>query len=122
VQEAKAKLSEVLRRAREEGPQLIGTQHPCVVVPLESWEEKSGAREPLGRWLVRTAPRGAARRGAGAAGATGYGPSDRVGGAGSPVTGWLLDTNVLSELIRAKPNPAVAASVERAVPAYGRGA
>ena len=60
MQEAKAKLSEVLRRAREEGPQLIGTQHPCVVVPLESWEEKSGSREPLGRWLVRTAPRGAA--------------------------------------------------------------
>jgi prevent-host-death family protein len=60
VQEAKAKLSEVLRKAREEGPQLIGTEHPCVVVPLEAWEERSGPREHLGRWLVRTAPHGAA--------------------------------------------------------------
>jgi prevent-host-death family protein len=59
VQEAKAKLSEVLRKAREEGPQRIGAQHPCVVVPLETWEEKNGSREHLGRWLVRTAPRGA---------------------------------------------------------------
>ena len=34
------------------------------------------------------------------------------------MTGWLLDTNVLSELIRAEPNPAVVVFVERAVPAF----
>jgi prevent-host-death family protein len=60
VQEPKAKLSEVLRKAREGGPQPIGTHGPCIVGPLEAWEEKSGSCEHLGRWLVRIAPRGAA--------------------------------------------------------------
>jgi hypothetical protein len=50
-------MSEVLRRAREEGPQLIGTTQPGVVVSLPEWEELNRAREPLGAWLVRTAPR-----------------------------------------------------------------
>lgn len=58
VQEAKAKLSEVLRRAREEGPQVIGSVHPCVVVPLEVWQDRANPRLPLGRWLARSAPRG----------------------------------------------------------------
>lgn len=58
VQEAKAKLSEVLRRAREEGPQVIGSSHPCVVVPLEAWQARASARPALGRWLVRATPRG----------------------------------------------------------------
>jgi prevent-host-death family protein len=58
VQEAKAKLSEVLRRAREEGPQVIGSAHPCVVVPLEAWQDGTNPRPPLGRWLARTTPRG----------------------------------------------------------------
>lgn len=60
VQDAKAKLSEVLRRAREEGPQVIGTVRPCVVVPEELWREKVSSQEPLGRWLVAHAPRGEA--------------------------------------------------------------
>ena len=34
------------------------------------------------------------------------------------MTGWLLDTNVLSELVRTEPHPAVVAFVERAVPAF----
>jgi toxin FitB len=34
------------------------------------------------------------------------------------VTGWLLDTDVLSELVRAEPDPVVIAFVERAVPAF----
>jgi prevent-host-death family protein len=58
VQDAKAKLSEVLRRAREEGPQIVGTAQPCVVVPLEAWEQATSARMPLGQWLVRATPRG----------------------------------------------------------------
>lgn len=58
VQEAKAKLSEVLRRARKEGPKVIGSSHPCVVVPLEVWQARTAARPTLGRWLVRAAPRG----------------------------------------------------------------
>ncbi len=58
VQDAKAKLSEVLRRAREEGPQIIGTANPCVVVPLEAWQSRASKRLPLGRWLADNAPRG----------------------------------------------------------------
>ena len=58
VQEAKAKLSEVLRRAREEGPQVIGTANPCVVVPAAVWRENISGRKPLGQWLVENTPRG----------------------------------------------------------------
>jgi prevent-host-death family protein len=58
VQEAKAKLSEVLRRAREEGPQVIGTTSPCVVVPEALWRENVSDRKPLGQWLVENSPRG----------------------------------------------------------------
>ena len=58
VQEAKAKLSEVLRRAREEGPQVIGTTKPCIVVPETLWRERASDRQPLGQWLVENTPRG----------------------------------------------------------------
>ena len=59
VQAAKAKLSEILRRARAGKPQIIGTTEPCVVVSADEWRRVSGAKETLGRWLVATAPRGA---------------------------------------------------------------
>ena len=58
VAEAKARLSEVLRRAEEEGPQRIGTRKSfgrrsgeCLAVPHL-------AQESLGRWLVENMPRG----------------------------------------------------------------
>lgn len=47
VAEAKARLSEVLRLAEEEGPQLIGIWKPFVVVPAAVWEEKTRPRKPL---------------------------------------------------------------------------
>ena len=58
VAEAKAKLSEVLRLAEEEGPQRIGTRRPFVVVPAASWEAKTPPRKPLGQWLIENVPRG----------------------------------------------------------------
>jgi prevent-host-death family protein len=58
VQEAKARLSEVLRRARAGEPQTIGHNNGCVVVSEEAWAERSG--ETLGEWLVHSAPRGVA--------------------------------------------------------------
>ena len=58
VAEAKARLSEVLRLAGEEGPQRIGTRKPFVVVPATAWEEKTQPRKPLGQWLVENMPRG----------------------------------------------------------------
>ena len=59
VAEAKTHLSEVLRRAEQEGPQQIGVRKPFVVVPAELWHANSQATKPLGRWLVDNMPRGA---------------------------------------------------------------
>ena len=58
VAEAKARLSEILRLASEEGPQRIGTKRPYVVVPEEEWLKRAGPPIPLGRWLVENLPRG----------------------------------------------------------------
>ena len=58
VAEAKAKLSEVLRLAEEEGPQRIGLRRPFVVVPERVWQEKSPPKKHLGRWLIENMPRG----------------------------------------------------------------
>jgi prevent-host-death family protein len=59
VQEAKAKLSEVLRRARAGEPQTIGAQDPCVVVSEAAFERAQGTVH-LGRFLIESAPKGAA--------------------------------------------------------------
>ena len=56
VAEAKARLSEVLRRAEEEGPQRIGTRRAFVVVPARVWEETTDPRPSLGQWLLANAP------------------------------------------------------------------
>ncbi|QEN88286.1 type II toxin-antitoxin system Phd/YefM family antitoxin [Labrys sp. KNU-23] len=61
VLEAKAKLSEVLRRARGGERQIIGAQEPCVVLSMadfEALQRKAGAVH-LGRWLVENTPCGA---------------------------------------------------------------
>ncbi len=54
VQEAKAKLSEVLQRARKGEAQIIGTQEPCVVVSMQEYKRLSAREEEphLGKWLV----------------------------------------------------------------------
>jgi prevent-host-death family protein len=59
VQDAKAKLSQVLQRARSGDAQIIGAQEPCVVVSLAEYERlKRGSNSPhLGQWLVENAPR-----------------------------------------------------------------
>ena len=59
VAQAKARLSEVLRRSEQEGPQRIGIRKSFVVVPAELWRANTHAAEPLGRWLVDNMPRGA---------------------------------------------------------------
>ena len=56
VQDAKAHLSEILRRARAGEPQHIGIADGCVVVSERVWHERSAAG--LGAWLVASAPRG----------------------------------------------------------------
>jgi prevent-host-death family protein len=57
VAEAKARLSELLRRAREHGPQRIGTRVQYVVIAAEEWDAISPSRPPIGRWLVENMPR-----------------------------------------------------------------
>jgi antitoxin (DNA-binding transcriptional repressor) of toxin-antitoxin stability system len=58
VQEAKAHLSEILRRARAGEPQHIGLADGCVVVAAREWVDRTA--DGLGTWLVASAPRGEA--------------------------------------------------------------
>jgi prevent-host-death family protein len=57
VPEAKARLSEILRLAREGAPQTIGANEPCVVISAAMFDELRSKRR-LGRFLLATAPRG----------------------------------------------------------------
>jgi prevent-host-death family protein len=59
VPDAKAHLSEVLRRARAGEPQVIGTQAPCVVISAAEFKRLSPPKH-LGQYLVETAPSGEA--------------------------------------------------------------
>lgn len=54
VQEAKAKLSQVLQRARAGEAQVIGAQEPCVVISLDEYKRLTArSEEPHpGKWLV----------------------------------------------------------------------
>ena len=56
IAETKARLSEILRLADEEGPQRIGVQRAFIVVPERLWEERARPRKPLGQWLVENFP------------------------------------------------------------------
>ena len=56
VSEAKSRLSEVLRCARESGPQMIGKRSPCVLVSREEWEARVEPKESLSLWLLRHGP------------------------------------------------------------------
>ncbi|OYX00519.1 type II toxin-antitoxin system prevent-host-death family antitoxin [Bosea sp. (in: a-proteobacteria)] len=60
VPDAKAKLSELLRRARKGESQVIGTQDPCVVLSMAEFNElqRKAGEVHLGRWLVENTPRG----------------------------------------------------------------
>ncbi len=56
VQDAKAQLSELLRRARAGEAQRIGLSDACVLVSEAEWAARSATG--LGAWLVETAPQG----------------------------------------------------------------
>ena len=58
VAEAKARLSEILRLAEEEGPQRIGARRSFVVVPERVWQDRTPPVKPLGQWLIENTPRG----------------------------------------------------------------
>ena len=61
VQDAKSKLSEILRLARAGEPQTIGVHEPCVVVSAAALNATALPLH-LGRFLVDSAPSGAALR------------------------------------------------------------
>ena len=52
VTEAKAQLSEVLRKARGGSPQVIGTRNPCVVVSLDTYQNRIADFDHDGKWLI----------------------------------------------------------------------
>ena len=56
IAEAKARLSELLRLVREEGPQYIGTKKSFVVISEEEWRSLKRPNKPLGLWLIENMP------------------------------------------------------------------
>jgi len=61
VASAKARLSEVIERARQEGPQTIAKngRSAVVVVSIEEWERKSARNGSLAEFLLASPLRGA---------------------------------------------------------------
>lgn len=57
VPDAKAKLSELLRKARAGEPQVIGMQDPCVVISMDEYRRLKPPIH-LGQWLIDNTPRG----------------------------------------------------------------
>ena len=57
VQQAKARLSELMRRARGGEPQVIGVRDPCILMSADGFRTAVPEKH-LGRFLVETAPRG----------------------------------------------------------------
>ncbi|MEO0428070.1 MAG: type II toxin-antitoxin system prevent-host-death family antitoxin [Pseudomonadota bacterium] len=52
IAEAKARLSELLRRAQTDGPQTIGLRERYVVIPEHIWAKTQRSRPSLGSWLA----------------------------------------------------------------------
>lgn len=57
VRNAKAKLSEVLRCAREDGPQRIGERDTYIVITEAEWERLNTPKPHLGAWLLENMPK-----------------------------------------------------------------
>lgn len=52
VSSAKAQLSEVLRRARDGEPQVIGASQPCVVIAKSAFDALTGNNISKNQWLI----------------------------------------------------------------------
>lgn len=57
VVEAKARLSEILRKASVDGPQRIGTRARYVVLSEDDYQRLARKPAPIGAWLVEHMPR-----------------------------------------------------------------
>src|SRR4030081_527856 len=90
LQDAKARFSEVVREAQQRGPQRV-TLHGKDAVVIVGAEEIARHQRSGGLAACRCAVRAVERQ----VQSTGH----------QPVRGWLLDTNVVSELHKPRPNP-----------------
>jgi hypothetical protein len=52
VSEAKAHLSEILRKAKSEGPQKIGIKDPRIIITEEEWLKITELKPKMGAWLI----------------------------------------------------------------------
>ena len=110
VQDAKARFSELLETSLAEGPQIVTKRgvETAVLVPIDEWRRlQKRARPDLKQLLL--APE--ARNGCADAAATAASPPRVSELRVSPV--YLLDTNVVSELRRPHPHPAVVRWIEQ---------
>ena len=107
LQDAKARLSEVVREAQIHGPQRVTLHGRDAVVVVGAAEFDRMQRPVTGRDIVDRVARFAPRRG-GIREAVRQIPRKRH----QAVRGWLLDTNVISELRKAKPDAGVTAFIE----------
>jgi prevent-host-death family protein len=119
LQDAKARFSELVRRVRSEGPQHVTVRgrDEVVVVSAEEFRRLKGERS--GGALI-AAMQASPYRDIGVEPGRGPMPVRQVDLWRRAVTGWLLDTNILSELRRPKPEPKVLAFIA-AQPASRRG-
>ena len=58
IAEAKARLSEILRLAEEQGPQQVGLKNTFVIVPKEDWSPSRPPPMSLGEGIIKFMPRG----------------------------------------------------------------
>ena len=56
IAEAKARLSEILRLAEEEGPQQVGVKKTFVIMPRETWEATETPGMSLGEMIMKFRP------------------------------------------------------------------
>jgi prevent-host-death family protein len=103
VTQAKARFSEVVDRAREQGPQAItkNGRPAVVVVSIEEWTRKTGTAQRHPRRLLRgfsVAPFRSRNRA----------PTRRNPRGRFVSRGWLIDTNVVSEWVKPRPDAGVA--------------
>ena len=56
IAEAKARLSEILRLAEEEGPQQVGVKKTFVIMPRETWEAAESPSISLGEMIMKFRP------------------------------------------------------------------
>ena len=102
LQAAKARFSELFRRARSEGPQYVTRQGKDAVVVIRAEEfdrlKRRNRKTSLVQFFAESPLVG-----------SGIDPQTQAGlrTQGQAVSGFLLDTNVISELVRPRPDPRV---------------